>query len=168
MDYDKQMMATAIHVKDRIRRAAAATDNITPDRVKKVRGAMVGTLNKYLGGDDMRTVTLGWIFASDFEVLSPMSSKVLTDDQVGALVEWLGWWQDDEATWHVGDQFPHEALCVLNAALAAYNQANKTQKSFAMMDPLSLVANLSSMGGVVTAIGPDDLSKIDKSKQEAE
>ena len=120
-------------------------------------------MNKYLGGDNMRRIVLAWLFAGDFEVLSPMSSKVLNDDQVGALIEWIGWWRDEDMVWHTTESFPHESLCVLNAALAAYNQANRTQKAYADADPFSLVANLSGMGGVVTAVTSDpDLSKIDK------
>lgn len=168
---DNQMIATANSVKDRIRRRANAESFSPP--TPSVRGAMVGTLNRYLGGDEMRAICLSWLFTGDDAVIQPLSSKELTDSQVYALVEWIDWWKDEEETWHVGEFFPHEAISVLNASLQAYNMADRNQKMGELEDStFSLVAAMTDMGGVVTNVTEaveelekqmSDLSSFDKS-----
>lgn len=171
--FDGQMIATANSVKDRIRRRGEATGE--PEPAGKMTGAMVGTLNKFLGGNDLRKIVLAWLFAGDFEVLSPMSSKLLVSAQKWAIIEWIAWWRDDEEAWHVGDRFPHEAICVMNAAIRAYNSANRTDKMEVASDMMySLTANMVELGGVVTAVTDeagsltDALSKIDKKEDNSD
>ena len=153
-----QMIATANSVKDRLRRRAEVTgDEALP---KATAGAMIGVMNKYLGGDAYRRLVFSWLFAGDFELLSQKSSKSLTLAQKWALVEWIEWWKDDEGSWHVGSRFPHEAICVMNAAIKAYISAENVSIKRDFGDPFSIVANAVEMGGIVTKI--TDLSKIDK------
>jgi hypothetical protein len=164
---DDEMIATANSVKDRVRRRAeAGGDDILP---KQVRGTAVGRLNQYLGGNEMRKIVLSWLFSGDFEVITPRSSKTLSNAQMVAIVEWIDWWQDDDLVWHVGETFVHEAICVLNAALRAYNRANRVEKFKVAKESLdSVVASMIELGGVITHTGEqmDILSKIDKKGDE--
>jgi hypothetical protein len=173
---DKQIIATANSVKDRLRNAGQQVHDSDP--TKRTVGAMVGTLNKYLGGDDMRKVVLAWLFAPDHKILEPLSSKKLSYGQAWALIKWVNWWQDEEETWHVGDTFPHEALCVLNGALQAYNMASRKEKRAASKQAtFSLAATMADKGGVVTDVSAEidelekaleNLSKIDKKRKGGE
>ena len=63
----------------------------------------------------------------------------------------------------MGERFPHEALCVLNAALRAYNMANSKQKQAVASDEhqWSLVNALLDRGGLIVNID-EDLSNFDK------
>ena len=168
--YDKahdQMVATAISVKDRVRRRAEVTGEDAPP--KPTRRAMVGTMNKYLGGGDMRKIVFAWLFAHDFELLQPKSSKVLDPAQVWALIEWIDWWKDEDETWHIGERFAHEAICVLNVAIQAYNMGVNKDKRAVGADVYSLARNAVDLGGRITKVaGDDNLSKIDKTDKKEE
>lgn len=170
-EFNQQMIATANAVKDRVRRDAEGDYKPPP---KPTKGAMIGTMNKFLGGDDMRKIVFAWLFADDFELLKPKSSKTLTDSEAWALINWLEWWQDDEEQWHVGDRFTHEAICVLNAAIRAYNRADRSQQNGVDADNFALARNLTTMGGVVVDVQDEVealeelMSKIDKDQKEAD
>ena len=66
------------------------------------RGAVVGHMNKYLGGTPLRRALLGLLFAADNK---PMSSKKLKPSEVSALAEWIGAVEVDPGDWSVTCQF---------------------------------------------------------------
>lgn len=88
----------------------------------KGRGAIVGILNMYFGGDENRRTALAWLF----DDIAPLSTKTLSDGQWYALHSWIGSHKDDSTgKWVVGDCFPTEAALVLQESLLWYANSKK-------------------------------------------
>lgn len=68
------------------------------------KGALIGYLNKYGGGDEMRKFVLGWIFSGKIVMLS---THDLTDGQWAALADWVSPFED-EGEWKSSVVFQQE------------------------------------------------------------
>jgi hypothetical protein len=77
------------------------------------KGAIVGTLNRKLGGDDVRKLVLGWLFGITNE---PLSSSKLTNGQWYALERWIGMEKIDDE-WCARSEFLLEAVRVKQEVL---------------------------------------------------
>jgi hypothetical protein len=73
------------------------------------KGIYVGYINKVLGGDDNRYRVLAYLFAPS---KGKLSSKELTDNQWGALINWVDTYRDDDG-WHPSPVFVTEAKQIL-------------------------------------------------------
>ena len=118
-----------------------------------VKGAIVGTMNRKCGGDANRRLILSWLF-SPFEGLEPISSKELTDKQVGALVRWIDWYKDPDINeWLTGADFDKEILVVLTATMLVYNKSPLVVKDeHPAIDPFSPLLLGVDLGGEIVAI----------------
>lgn len=96
-------------------------DNDAVDRTLTTsqKGAVTGTLNKYLGGDANRKVVLSWLFSEDGKLKFISSSKELKDYQWVALYDWCGFYQED-GRWYPQMDFALESCYVLSAAMKAF------------------------------------------------
>ena len=120
-----------------------------------LRGASIGAMNKYFGGNDKRKRVLAVLFASDEEELS---TKSLTDAQWYALYKWIGPWKDeDDNTWKVAEIFPYEAIAVLAVAGVSMRAANAVKDPLFGDDgkPSETVGFLLDKGGEVTKVVDD-------------
>lgn len=116
---------------------------------KGERGAIIGQLNKTLGGDANRRLTLAWLFSKQGE----LSTKELDDDRWWALWKWVGFWQDDSGGWNTYPEFPVEAWLCFTEACKAQGLAKPSQKDKTLADDQSLVIQATAfLGGVVTNI----------------
>lgn len=155
-DKDVNMIdSTALAVKARLNNLA----NTPPEEIygvfditKGALGAVVGALNKAVGGDENRYIVLGWLFGSP--PFYSMSSKELGDEQWYALYKWVGYWKnEDDNEWRTADDFESEALAVYSAAIRKLYNAGVEEQERAGRDPLSLVDNaVGELGGKVTMI----------------
>ena len=68
------------------------------------KGAIIGYLNTYGGGDDMRKFVLGWIFSGKIVMLS---THDLTDGQWAALADWISSFEED-GEWKCSITFSQE------------------------------------------------------------
>ena len=130
----------------------------------KVRGAVVGTISRRCGGDAHRRLILSWLF-SPLEGLAPISSKELTDKQVGALVRWIDWYKDPDINeWLYGADFEREILVVLTATMMAYSKSPLAIKDeHPGIDPFSPLVLTSELGGeIVESYDDDETSIIDE------
>lgn len=102
------------------------------------RGAITGTLNRALGGDENRRLALSWLFRS---FPNPkFSSANLQKGEWFALDRWIGSWHDDSG-WNVSQDFYREAYRVMSQSLRAY------ASSLYHVDENGLVANGASLPG---------------------
>lgn len=118
------------------------------------RGALVGALNKHLGGDEMRKLVLGWLFSGG--QVRAMSSKELTDSQWNVLSDWVGMWHDEDVNeWRVRDGFTYEAAQVLTETVKAYMSLTNTQRAGLpnVSDQLQTAVGL---GGTITLADSSD------------
>jgi hypothetical protein len=81
----------------------------TKELTKKQKGAIVGTINKAVGGDQNRYALLAWLFDSD----EPLSTKELTESQWDALWTWVDFYCDELGQWHPTAEFETEAMLCL-------------------------------------------------------
>jgi hypothetical protein len=84
-----------------------------PQDAKYHRGAVIGNLNKYLGGDDNRRLAVSWIFDRPGIV----SSKSLKEPEIYALHKWIDASKNDVGDWEVNPNFPTEAARVLTESI---------------------------------------------------
>lgn len=107
---------TAQQIKERILKISNDENYPLPDNVANVhKGATIGWLNKYLGGDENRRLVLAWLFGKTV----PVSSKDLTDRQLIAIADWLGLHKDD-VIWETQPCFAAESSLVLSEAMRWY------------------------------------------------
>ena len=98
---------TAIQTKQDIQRDASKPP--MRELTKKQKGAIVGTMNKAVGGDQNRYALLAWLFDSD----KPLSTKELTEYQWDALWTWVDFYVDELGQWHPTAEFETEAMVCL-------------------------------------------------------
>jgi len=98
---------TAIQTKQDIQRDASK--HPTRELTRKQKGAIVGTLNKAVGGDQNRYALLAWLFDSD----KPLSTKELTESQWDALWSWVDFYADELGQWRPTAEFETEAMVCL-------------------------------------------------------
>lgn len=115
------------------------------------KGALIGYMNEYFGGDDQRHIVLAWLFGSEDKL--KMSTKELTDGQWYA----LSWWVDsrqDDGVWDVGPVFAVESGLVLTEALKRYHGRDREQ---AQDNPsVGLIETaVGDLGGTVVMVGDD-------------
>jgi hypothetical protein len=97
----------------------APPDNTAVDNHRLVtrgqRGAVVGALNRFMGGDEHRRAALSWLFDySEAEI----SSSQLSNDQWYALFSWCDFRKDDEVGgWRLPPTFPMECANVVGEAI---------------------------------------------------
>lgn len=95
---------TAEQIKSAILRDASLPPDRDLDRGKK--GAIIGAINKAVGGNDNRHSLLEWLFGVS-------STKKLTESQWVALWKWVDFWIDDVNQWHTRSEFETEAMVCL-------------------------------------------------------
>ena len=151
--------STALAVKARLR----AGINIPPDVMytdanltKGAVGAIIGTLEKVLGGSDERYLVCGWLFGEDPSI--PMGSKLLGDAHWYALHKWVGFWKDEENDeWKTATEFEGELLAVYSAAIRGVHDDGIDAQQLAGRDPLAVVDNaVGELGGKITKIVDTD------------
>jgi hypothetical protein len=120
------------------------------------KGAMIGNLNEYLGGDAIRHIVLSWIFCNDPEFMIPISSKELRDKQWYGLYRWIDSYQDENGEWHVAPNFPQEATWVATCAMLAYSKTNAVVRDELFDPPPEIAAKIVEMGGVIQKITEDN------------
>jgi hypothetical protein len=163
-------MSNFVRDPDVIRVGIRMTAHITGDDIEngrtqpKSRGAkyaMVGELNRRLGGDDHRYLVCGYLLSppNSFE---PRRSGDLTPGEVWALYEWVGFWQETDSTrWEVSDRFKLEYPVVLTEAIRKYHELNSRAKQAPFEhDPTDMVSTgIGQLGGEVNEItdaSPED------------
>jgi hypothetical protein len=132
------------------------TEQMAIGAVKEIttgeRGAIIGRLNRYLGGDDNRKLALAWLFSHDDRSLS---TKELDNDQWHALIQWIGFWHDDDG-WHVDERFPVECVLILNIAAREYGLSKPSEKDPELKPDEMVVDAVSQLGGMVTNVSDDN------------
>ncbi len=81
---------------------------------KGQQGALIGTLQKHLGGKDNRQLVCGWLFLG---MTFPLSSKKLTPGQWNALWQWVDFQDIDDEKWKPQPAFQLEAGLVLTEVI---------------------------------------------------
>ena len=120
---------------------------------KNLIGALVGNLNKAVGGDNNRYLVLGWLFAdpksTEFE---PIRSEKMTPQMWHGIEKWIGSTKNDETgKWEVHPAFREEALWVFN--IARWEHGNPQALSPAEVDP-NFLRVFEELGGEVTKVVP--------------
>lgn len=128
---------------------------------KGVRGAVVGRLNKYLGGDDNRQTVLAWLFSPS---KMKLSSKKLTDAEVYGLYKWIGFYQDEDG-WHDSPTFPAECVLVLTEAIKQFANTPPKKKNPELEVGEFLEQTIGFLGGVVTTITDEDGNPVVEGRQ---
>lgn len=119
------------------------------------KGAVVGYMNKYFGGDNNRYLVCSWLF----DKKEPLKSKFLNDSQWYAIMSWIAPYKnDDEPHWSVDDCFPAEAMLVLTEALRWFNSAGSSvRNNFANCMPGEvLLSAVDIPGSYITAIADEN------------
>ena len=111
-------------------------------------GALIGHLNKTLGGDDERYIVCGWLFSDDY---SPMRSGALEDEHWYALYKWVEFWQnEDDGKWYPREGFNGEALAVYSAAMRGIMADTTVEEKERMgVDPMSVKNNVLTLNGAL-------------------
>ena len=120
------------------------------DITKGHRGAITNWLNKYLGGDVNRRMTLGWLTGKVGEI----SSHGLSPSEWYALALWIDS-REDDGVWEVGATFPVEASLVLTEALRGVAKAQRGAVELEGETQMLLAAT-GQLGGVITAVTDED------------
>ena len=113
------------------------------------KGAILGALNKHLGGDQHRKIVLGWLFDKPGSI----SSNTLTDGQWVGLTFWISFSKDEHTNeWHVCEEFPIEASRVLTETLKHFGQLTLPEIEGELPDThiQTAVADLGATVAVVT------------------
>jgi hypothetical protein len=111
-------------------------------------GALIGHLNKTLGGDDERYLVCGWLFNKSGNYL-PMRSGELEDEHWYALYKWVEFWKnEDDDKWYPREGFNEEALAVYSAAVKGLMEdATVEDKELAGVDSMGLKENALTLNG---------------------
>lgn len=109
------MAKTAVGIKADILEGARTYARSTMDVSAGQKGAILGNLNRALGGNSNRKVVLSWLFRGS--PTAEMSSKNLSAAQWLALKFWIGSWCDENGIWRTRPEFIVEALIVLKHVL---------------------------------------------------
>lgn len=85
------------------------------------RGAMIGMMNRYCGGDDNRKLVISWLLADERNLpdyLTIISSKNYDDATWFAIADWVDSFVDESegGVWKTQPAFPVEAMLVLAEA----------------------------------------------------
>lgn len=113
------------------------------------KGALIGALNKALGGDQNRRLTLAWLFGHEGE----LSSKELDADMWWALWNWVDFWKDDGDEWQTAPTFNVEACLCFSEAVKAQVNTKPSEKNHSLLEEGMMSNAVSSLGAVVTCIG---------------
>ena len=126
----------------------ASFDGVIVEKVHK--GALVGWLNKYLGGDENRRAVLAWLFNKQ----SPMSANDLTDKQMFALHCWVSASKNEDGDWEPQPCFAAEAALVLTETIKWVGTLGKMHTKLFGEAVLSsgLFDVVNYQNGVVTAL----------------
>jgi hypothetical protein len=136
-------------------------DGILEPKVQGAKGAIVGELNRRLGGDDMRYLVCGYIFSPPGELHTKKSGE-LSEGEWHALYDWIGFWKEtDDAEWQVSQDFLRELPGLLTEAIRQWHDLNSRAKQHGFEhDPLDIVStSVGQLGGRVTRIdesNPED------------
>lgn len=117
---------------------ARAKDPVFPI-TPKTRGAIVGTLNNMLKSNTVRRVVLGYLFKGG----KVMSSKELSDGQLSALSEWIGWYKNEDTDgWEISPGFVVDVNLgdLVDESLAKFAKENN-------MDPDGMAVEAIKSGG---------------------
>jgi hypothetical protein len=117
------------------------------------RGAIIGTLNRYLGDNENRKLVLAWLFSPDQKYIS---TKTLDNGQWYALKLWIDWWQNPETTeWLPGETFPVEAMLILTEACKQHGLTPPAERDDQLVAPELVEQMAVYLGGVVSNIEDD-------------
>ena len=133
--------------------------------LKKQAGALIGTLNKYMGGDENRRMIFGYLFGGS--VLVPIHTAELTSDQLYQLWSWVGAWKDEDE-WRVSATFEHEVAILTSACLYLYAHATPEQRGDSENEPgmFAPVVGLIGEGkGIITRIFTETSGSVSSSLQ---
>jgi hypothetical protein len=115
------------------------------------KGAIIGEMNRILGGDQNRRVFLGWVFRG---LGKPLSTKLLKTSHWWALAKWVGLYHDDDG-WRASPDFQREAVRVMDAALKSYFRLHPGLELEQMaLDAPETAYVASELGGVVVEVAP--------------
>lgn len=120
-----------------------------------LRGACIGAMNTYFGGDDNRRRVLAVLF--DFEK-EEMSTRALTDSQWYALYLWIVPWKDeDDDKWKVTETFPFEAVAVMAVAQVVSHSRDVVKDPLFGDDgqPSEITRFLLDKGGKITEVADE-------------
>ena len=96
-----------------------------PKNLEGMRGAIVNELDKRCGGELERKVVLGWLFGDG----NPMSSKILTQYQLKALLNWIRWTKV-ENDWFVDPRYAGEIKAVAKEAIEEFNKKDEEEYEY--------------------------------------
>lgn len=119
------------------------------------KGALIGTINRYVGGDENRYTVFAWLFGGDDDRMVAKSSKELAHGDWVALYEWANFYQDADGKWHSSATFAVELALVLTEAVHTfYKMSVKDQEESGLeRDYKNLMdTSVSDLGGVVTLV----------------
>jgi hypothetical protein len=131
---------------------AEANPNDIHVPTKGQRGAVIGIINKIVGGDENRHLLMGWMFAPDMEHFNIISTKTLNDAQWAALYGWIDFRKDeDHNVWLPQPEFVNECLACMSEAMRAYQRV-KYGDQHLLPEPPELVAIATQLGGEIESV----------------
>ena len=121
---------------------------------KGLRGACIGAMNTYFGGDANRRRVLAYLFASEED---EKSTRTCTDAQWYALYLWIVPWKDeDDDKWKVTETFPFEAVAVKAAVMVAHSRDVVKDPLFGEDgQPSEITRFLLDKGGEITEVADE-------------
>lgn len=125
---------------------------------KREIGAMIGWLNKALGGDQGRYLALAWLFdflgkpLPDGKVCTELHTAQMEDKHWYAVKQWIGSYKDENGEWQSRPEFSLEATLVLTEAMKDYQKLMAgTPQNSEWKDSLTAQA-VGQLGGVITNV----------------
>lgn len=135
---------------------------------KGLKGAIIGAINNYAGGNKNRRLLLGYLFAREESRFDELSTKELAEKHWFALFQWVQPWKDeDDNQWKTRFEFPGECVAVYHCAVVDYD-ADCARVRDPMFEPdgtpSSITRFLLDQGGTIADVKDGEFPEVVKRK----